>query len=81
MGVCPASNRGEETPRRGQRPTRGTILALTAAAYDLTFGAPTWLSPFHGLGGLAGFLAIGVVFWIEDSSRDKGRLMGIQISG
>ncbi len=61
--------------------TRGTILALTAAAYDLTFGAPTWLSPFHGLGGLVGFLAIGVVFWIEDSSRDKGRLMGRRIGG
>jgi hypothetical protein len=56
--------------------TRGTMLALTAAAYDLTFGAPTWLGPFYGLGGLFGLLVLGLAFWIDDRSRDKGRLMG-----
>lgn len=44
--------------------TRGTIIALTAAALDLTFGAPSWLGPFYGLSGVAGLLAISVVFWI-----------------
>ena len=54
---------------------RGTILALTAAALDLTFGAPSWLGPFYGLSGVAGLLAISIVFWIHDRTRDKGRLM------
>jgi hypothetical protein len=53
---------------------RGTILALTAAALDLTFGAPSWLGPFYGLSGVAGLLAISIVFWIYDRTRDKGRL-------
>lgn len=53
---------------------RGTILALTAAALDLTFGAPSWLGPFYGLSGIAGLLAIWIVFWIHDRTRDKGRL-------
>ena len=53
---------------------RGTILALTAAALDLTFGAPSWLAPFYGLSGIAGLLAIWIVFWIHDRTRDKGRL-------
>lgn len=56
--------------------TRGTMLALTAAAYDLTFGAPTWLSPFYGLGGLAGLLVLGVAFSVDDRLRDNGRLLG-----
>ena len=53
---------------------RGTMLALTAAAQDLTFGAPTWLSPFYGIGGIAGLLGAGLAFWIHDRSRAKGRL-------
>jgi len=53
---------------------RGTILALTAAALDLTFGAPSWLGPFYGLSGVVGLLAISIGFWIYDRTRDKGRL-------
>ena len=53
---------------------RGTMLALTAAAHDLTFGAPTWLAPFYGLGGLVGFSVIWLAFWIDDRSRAKAQL-------
>ena len=53
---------------------RGTILALTAAALDLTFGAPWWLGPFYGLSGIVGLLVVWLVFWIHDCTRDKGRL-------
>jgi hypothetical protein len=53
---------------------RGTMLALTAAAYDLTFGAPTWLGPFYGIGGIAGLAAVWLVFWIHDRTRAKGQL-------
>lgn len=53
---------------------RGTILALTAAALDLTFDSPWWLGPFYGLSGVAGLLAVWVVFWIHDRTRAKGRL-------
>jgi len=53
---------------------RGTIVALTAAALDLTFGAPTWLGPFYGLSGVAGFFVIWIVFWVHDRTRDEGRL-------
>jgi uncharacterized membrane protein SpoIIM required for sporulation len=50
------------------------MLALTAAAHDLTFGAPTWLAPFYGLGGIVGFLVIWVAFSMDDRSRATGRL-------
>jgi len=53
---------------------RGTMLALTAAAQDLTFGAPTWLGPFYGIGGIAGLAAVWLAFWIHDRTRAKGRL-------
>jgi hypothetical protein len=53
---------------------RGTMLALTAAAQDLTFGAPTWLGPFYGIGGIAGFAVVWLAFWIHDRTRAKGRL-------
>ncbi len=53
---------------------RGTILALTAAALDLTFGAPLWLAPFYGLAGVAGLVVVWAAFWIHDRTRDKGRL-------
>lgn len=53
---------------------RGTIVALTAAALDLTFGAPTWLGPFYGLAGVAGLFVIWIVFWVHDHARDEGRL-------
>ena len=54
--------------------TRGTMLALTHVAYDLTFGAPSWLAPFYGIGGIVGLFLIWIVFWIEDRSRATGRL-------
>jgi hypothetical protein len=50
------------------------MLALTAAAQDLTFGAPTWLSQFYGVGGIAGLLVVCFAFWIHDRTRAKGRL-------
>jgi hypothetical protein len=53
---------------------RGTMLALTAAAQDITFGAPTWLSPFYGIGGIVGLAAVWLAFWIHDLTRAKGRL-------
>ncbi len=53
---------------------RGTLVALTAAALDLTFGSPWWLRPYYGLSGVAGLLAVFAVFWIHDRARDKGRL-------
>ena len=53
---------------------RGTMIALTAAAHDLTFGAPTWLAPFYGLGGLLGLLVVGLLFWMHDRSLAEGRL-------
>ena len=53
---------------------RGTMLALTAAAHDLTFGAPTWIGPFYGIGGIVGLLVVWLAFWIHDRTRAKGRL-------
>jgi membrane protease YdiL (CAAX protease family) len=53
---------------------RGTMIALTAAAHDLTFGTPTWLAPFYGLAGIA---ALGVL-WLaclgDDRRRTEGKL-------
>ncbi len=53
---------------------RGTMLALTNAAADLTFGTPTWLAPFYGLGGLIGLAAVWLAFWMDDRRRATGRL-------
>ena len=53
---------------------RGTMIALTAAAHDLTFGTPTWLAPFYGLAGIAALAVIWGVFWMDDRSRSEGRL-------
>ena len=53
---------------------RGTMLALTGPAHDLTFGAPAWLGPFHGIAGIGGLLAVWLAFWIHDRTRAKGRL-------
>jgi hypothetical protein len=54
--------------------TRGTMLALTAAANDLTFGAPTWLGPFYGIGGITGLAVVWLGFWLHDRTRAKGQL-------
>ena len=53
---------------------RGTILALTNAAADLTFGTPSWLAPFYGIAGLAGLTAVWLAFWMDDRRRPTGRL-------
>jgi membrane protease YdiL (CAAX protease family) len=53
---------------------RGTMIALTAAAHDLTFGTPTWLAPFYGLAGIAALAVIWGVFWMDDRGRSEGRL-------
>lgn len=53
---------------------RGTMIALTAAAHDLTFGTPTWVAPFYGI---AGIIALGVVWsacWADDRRRPTARL-------
>ncbi|MGB5811001.1 MAG: CPBP family glutamic-type intramembrane protease [Polyangiales bacterium] len=53
---------------------RGTILALTAAALDLTFGAPYWLQPFYGVAGLIGIATVWCAFLVHDRTREEGRL-------
>jgi membrane protease YdiL (CAAX protease family) len=53
---------------------RGTMVALSAAALDLSFGAPPWLRPFYGVSGIVGMLSVWVVFWIHDRRRVEGRL-------
>jgi hypothetical protein len=58
--------------------TRGTLLALTAAAHDLTFGAPAWLAPFYGLAGIAALALVWLVFWAHDSTLAKARLTTIR---
>jgi hypothetical protein len=54
--------------------TRGTMLALARPAQDLTFGAPTSIAPFYGIGGIVGLLVVWVIFWIHDRSLTNGRL-------
>jgi len=54
--------------------TRGTMIALTAAAHDLTFGAPTWLAPFYGLAGIGALTVVWLAFWWHDRSRARARL-------
>jgi hypothetical protein len=58
--------------------TRGTLLALTAAAHDLTFGAPTWLAPFYGLTGIAALALVWLAFWAHDLTLAKPRLTAIR---
>jgi len=53
---------------------RGTTLALTAAADDLTSGAPAWLAPFYGLSGIAAIFLVWMAFWSYDRNRAQGRL-------
>lgn len=52
----------------------GTILALRAPSFDLTFGAPYWLRPFYGLAGLFGMATIGCAFLVHDRIQSTGRL-------
>ena len=53
---------------------RGTFLALTAPALDLTFGAPWWLQPFYGVSGIVGLVAVWIGFWFHDRTRGAGRV-------
>ena len=53
---------------------RGTIIALTAAAHDLTFGAPTWLAPFYGLAGIGALVLIWLALFQHDRTRADARL-------
>jgi len=53
---------------------RGTMIALTAAAHDLTFGTPTWLAPFYGLAGIGALSIVWLVFWWHDRNRALARL-------
>jgi hypothetical protein len=53
---------------------RGTTLALTAAADDLTAGAPSWLAPFYGLTGTAAISLAWLALWAHDKTRAKARL-------
>ena len=56
---------------------RGTMIALTAAAHDLTFGTPTWLAPFYGIAGIAALGLIWLTCWADDRRRTSGKLTTI----
>ncbi|HSN83086.1 MAG TPA: CPBP family glutamic-type intramembrane protease [Polyangiales bacterium] len=53
---------------------RGTTLALTAAADDLTFGAPAWLAPFYGVSGIAALCLVWLACWAHDQTLAETRL-------
>lgn len=53
---------------------RGTMIALTAAAHDLTFGTPTWIAPFYGLAGIGALAVIWLALWWHDRNRAEARL-------
>jgi membrane protease YdiL (CAAX protease family) len=53
---------------------RGTMIALTAAAHDLTFGTPTWIAPFYGLAGIGALGVVWLAFWWHDLNRAEARL-------
>jgi len=55
---------------------RGTTIALTAAAHDLTFGTPTWLAPFYGIAGIGALGVVWLAFWWHDRNFAKARLTG-----
>ena len=48
---------------------RGTTIALTAAAHDLTFGTPTWIAPFYGITGIGALGVVCVALWAYDRTR------------
>lgn len=53
---------------------RGTMIALTAAAHDLTFGTPTWLAPFYGIAGIVALGLVWLLCWADDRRRTTGKL-------
>ena len=53
---------------------RGTMIALTAAAHDLTFGTPTWLAPFYGIAGIVALGLVWLACWTDDRRRTTGKL-------
>ncbi len=54
---------------------RGTLLALTVAATDFSFGAADWQRPFYGVAGSVGMLALLASFWVHDRFYAEQRLM------
>ena len=54
--------------------SRGTMIALTAAAHDLSFGTPTWLAPFYGLAGIGALVIVWLAFLWHDRSRAEAQL-------
>lgn len=54
---------------------RGTLLALTVAAADFSFGAADWQRPFYGVAGSVGLLALLGSFWVHDRFYAEQRLM------
>lgn len=54
---------------------RGTVMALTAIAAELAFGAEDWLRPFHGLTGILGLVVLLGLFWVHDQKVAKQSLM------
>lgn len=53
---------------------RGTTIALTSAAHDLTFGTPTWVAPFYGIAGIGALVVVWLAFWWHDRNRAQARL-------
>jgi hypothetical protein len=54
---------------------RGTMMALTLAAVDLTFGASELVRPFFGLSGiLAGWVVLALLY-VHDRYVAEERLM------
>ncbi|MEM9070844.1 MAG: CPBP family glutamic-type intramembrane protease [Myxococcota bacterium] len=54
---------------------RGTMLALTVAATDFTFGAEDWQRPFYGVAGAVGLAFLLGVFVVHDRFFAKRSLM------
>ncbi len=53
---------------------RGKMIALKAAAHDLTFGTPTWLAPFYGVAGIVALGLVWLACWADDRRRTTGKL-------
>ena len=53
---------------------RGTTIALTGAAHDLTFDTPTRVAPFYGIAGIGALVVVWLAFWWHDRNRAQARL-------
>ena len=54
---------------------RGTLLALTITATELSFHAQDWQRPFYGIAGSIGLLGLLFIFWVHDRFFASKRLM------